>query len=170
MGAKVISVPDKFILQTIVEILHDSCAHNGKRPLKYDPDAAHFFMGYAIVVAKADPYEYMASKVFAAGARGHLPADSAQRKAIPIATAFMDFFPDAIVELARTAAVGSQQHHTGEPVQWDRSKSKDEPDALMRHFMDRGKIDKDGCRHTAKVAWRALAMLQKEIEGERNDG
>jgi hypothetical protein len=34
----------------------------------------------------------------------------------------------------------------------------------MRHFLERGTIDTDGVRHSAKVAWRALAMLQKEIE------
>ncbi len=28
-------------------------------------------------------------------------------------------------------------------------------------------VDSDGLRHTAKMAWRALALLQKEIENER---
>ena len=39
---------------------------------------------------------------------------------------------------------------------------------MIRHFLDRGKLDSDGLRHSAKVAWRALALLQKEIEGEQN--
>jgi hypothetical protein len=30
-----------------------------------------------------------------------------------------------------------------------------------------GTIDNDGVRHSAKVAWRALANLQKEIENEK---
>ncbi|KAF1711076.1 hypothetical protein CSC70_03885 [Pseudoxanthomonas kalamensis DSM 18571] len=30
--------------------------------------------------------------------------------------------------------------------------------------MQRGTVDTDGVRHSAKVAWRALALLQKEIE------
>jgi hypothetical protein len=30
--------------------------------------------------------------------------------------------------------------------------------------MDVGTVDTDGVRHAAKVAWRALAGLQKEIE------
>ena len=38
----------------------------------------------------------------------------------------------------------------------------------MRHFIDRGTRDSDGMRHTAKVAWRAMALLQKEIEKERH--
>ena len=37
----------------------------------------------------------------------------------------------------------------------------------MRHFVERGTTDTDGVRHSAKVAWRALAGLQKEIEKER---
>jgi hypothetical protein len=32
--------------------------------------------------------------------------------------------------------------------------------------MRRGTMDSDGLRHTAKMAWRALALLQKEIEAE----
>jgi len=30
--------------------------------------------------------------------------------------------------------------------------------------MEAGTIDDDGIRHSAKVAWRALANLQKELE------
>jgi hypothetical protein len=52
-------------------------------------------------------------------------------------------------------------------LHWDRSKSGDELDALMRHLIDAGTIDTDGVRHSAKVAWRALANLQKEIENAR---
>jgi hypothetical protein len=32
--------------------------------------------------------------------------------------------------------------------------------------MAAGTMDADGVRHSAKVAWRALANLQKEIEKE----
>jgi hypothetical protein len=38
----------------------------------------------------------------------------------------------------------------------------------MRHFVQRGTLDTDGVRHSAKVAWRAMAMLQKEVEQARN--
>jgi hypothetical protein len=60
--------------------------------------------------------------------------------------------------------VGNDQHNPGSALHWDRSKSGDESDALMRHFLERGTIDTDGVRHSAKVAWRAMALLQKEIE------
>ena len=33
--------------------------------------------------------------------------------------------------------------------------------------MQRGTVDSDGIRHSAKVAWRALAMLEREIEAAR---
>ena len=46
------------------------------------------------------------------------------------------------------------------------NKSKDDLDALMRHLLEAGKYDDDGTRHSAKVAWRSLANLQKEIDEE----
>jgi len=91
---------------------------------------------------------------------------AAERKTYPLTTGCLDYFPDALMEVAHVSFVGNEQHNPGLPLHWDRSKSKDEADALMRHLKDRGKIDSDGCRHTAKVAWRALALLQKEIEDE----
>lgn len=95
-----------------------------------------------------------------------LPTVAAARKEVPIATGFIDYFPDAIAAVAHLSKVGNDQHNPGTPVRWDRSKSGDEGDALMRHFLERGTSDTDGIRHSAKVAWRALAMLQKEIEAD----
>ncbi len=89
------------------------------------------------------------------------------RKQYPITTGVLDFFPDAIVEVARVSVVSTEQHHPGQPVHWDRDKSTDEADALARHLLERGTRDTDGLRHTAKVAWRALALLQREIEAEQ---
>lgn len=96
-----------------------------------------------------------------------LPTDAAARKAIPVATGFVDYFPDAIAAVAELSRIGNDQHNPGKPLHWDRSKSQDESDALMRHFLDRGTFDTDGIRHSAKVAWRAMALLQKEIEQSR---
>jgi hypothetical protein len=89
------------------------------------------------------------------------------RKAYPLATGVVDYFPDALLEIAHVSYVGNEQHNPGQPTHWDRSKSTDEADALLRHFVQRGTRDTDGQRHSAKVAWRALALLQKEIEAER---
>jgi hypothetical protein len=88
------------------------------------------------------------------------------RKKIPVYSGVINYFPDAIKEVAKCSYAGQQQHNPDKPLAWDRSKSGDELDALMRHLIDAGKIDTDGVRHSAKVAWRALANLQKEIENE----
>ena len=63
----------------------------------------------------------------------------------------------------------AKQHHPDKEIHWDREKSSDDLDALMRHLMENGMHDIDGVRHSAKIAWRALAHLQKEIEGDKTD-
>jgi hypothetical protein len=98
-----------------------------------------------------------------------LPENPTERKEYPIANGVLDYFPDAIAAVAHVSWLGSQQHNPGAPMHWDRSKSTDEDNALIRHFIQRGTLDKDGIRHSAKVAWRALALLQKEIEGEQKN-
>lgn len=91
-----------------------------------------------------------------------------ERKERPIASGVLNYFPLALMEVAYCSLVGNEQHNPGTPLHWDRSKSGDEWDAMMRHFLDRGKIDDDGVRHSAKVAWRALAALEKELEALRH--
>ena len=86
------------------------------------------------------------------------------RKTMPVFSGVLKYFPDAIREVAKTSWIGNQQHHPNKPLHWDRSKSGDELDALTRHLMEAGNIDTDLVRHSAKVAWRALANLQKELE------
>lgn len=88
------------------------------------------------------------------------------RKAHPVASGVLDYFPLALLEIAHVSYVGNEQHNPGAPLHWDRAKSTDEADALIRHFLERGTRDTDGLRHTAKMAWRALALLQKEIEAD----
>lgn len=79
-------------------------------------------------------------------------------------SAVLAAFPRALTAIAELSRVGNEQHNPGKPMHWDRSKSGDELDALTRHLVEAGTHDTDGVRHTAKVAWRALANLQKEIE------
>ena len=97
-----------------------------------------------------------------------LPTDPQARKRAPVASGVIDYFPDALAAVAHCSWVGNEQHNPGSSLHWDRGKSTDEADALIRHFLERGTIDTDGVRHSAKVAWRALALLQKEIEADRN--
>jgi hypothetical protein len=94
------------------------------------------------------------------------PIKGEGRKQYPVASGVLDYFPDALVALARVSYAGNEQHHPGAPLHWARNKSTDDSDALIRHFLQRGTDDADGLRHTAKMAWRALALLQKEIESE----
>jgi hypothetical protein len=96
-----------------------------------------------------------------------LPTTAAERKTYPIATGFLDYFPDAVAAIAHLSYVGNEQHNPGTPVHWDRAKSQDEDDTMMRHFLQRGTLDVDGIGHSVKMAWRALAYLQKEIEAQR---
>lgn len=93
-----------------------------------------------------------------------LPADPQERKAIPIGSGVLDYFPSALVEIAKLSKAGNDQHNPGEPLHWAREKSADHADTIIRHWIDRGLYDADGQRHSAKLAWRALALLQMELE------
>ena len=93
-----------------------------------------------------------------------------KRKATPIYSGFIKYFPDAIREVAKCSQVGNDQHHKDKPLHWDRNKSGDELDAAMRHLTDHAagiEFDDDGVRHLTKTAWRLLAMLQKTMEENR---
>lgn len=96
-----------------------------------------------------------------------LPTDAAARKGVPLCTGCFDYFPDALADVAVLSKVGNDQHNPGQPLHWSKHKSTDHGDCLLRHQIDRGTRDTDGIRHSTKVAWRALAQLQIEIEAER---
>lgn len=96
-----------------------------------------------------------------------LPPEPQERKKIPIGTGVLDYFPDALAEVAKVSFAGNLQHNGPDaPLHWARGKSTDQADTIIRHFIDRGTIDTDGMRHSAKLAWRALALLQLELEAE----
>jgi hypothetical protein len=97
-----------------------------------------------------------------------LPEDAKERKQYPIASGVLDYFPDAIAAISHISYRGNEQHNPGQPLHWARGKSSDEADTMLRHFLQRGTLDTDGVRHTAKCAWRCLALLQKEIEEEQS--
>ena len=95
-----------------------------------------------------------------------LPSDAKERKKIPIATGFFDYFPSAIAEISKVSYQGNEQHNPGEPLHHARGKSKDHADTMLRHFLERGTFDVDGMRHSAKMVWRGLCILQLELEAE----
>lgn len=96
-----------------------------------------------------------------------VPSDAQARKNLPVVRGVLDYFPLAILEIAHVSIVGNEQHNPGEPLRWAKEKSTDHADSILRHLIDRGKIDSDGVRHSAKLAWRALALLQTELETEK---
>ena len=98
--------------------------------------------------------------------RATLPTDKLERKRYPVSSGVLDYFPDAIAAVAHVSWHGNEQHNPGEPLRWSREKSTDQTDTMLRHFLQRGSLDDDGIRHSAKMAWRALAILQLEIEAE----
>jgi hypothetical protein len=80
-----------------------------------------------------------------------LPTNSADRKALPITSGVLDYFPAALAEVAKVSVAGNEKHNPA--------------DSAVRHIMERGGFDADtGLRHTAEAAWRILALLQQELE------
>lgn len=97
-----------------------------------------------------------------------LPDDAESRNGIPMADGLLYYFPNALAEVARVSRIGNEQHNPGQPMHWDRSKSTDHENKILRHLVDAGRLDGSGVRHSAYLAWRALALLQEEIE--RDEG
>jgi hypothetical protein len=99
-------------------------------------------------------------------------SEAKQRKMTPMYSGLLAYFPDALALVARNSMVGHVQHNDPkDEMYWDRTKSADELDAIIRHIADHSKDprDKDGTLHMSKVAWRALAFLQKFIEEENDE-
>lgn len=90
--------------------------------------------------------------------------EAQQRKDKPIVRGCLDYFPAALLAVAELSRIGNEQHNPGEPMHHARGKSMDHADCIVRHLIDRGTMDTDGISHTVKVAWRALALLQEELE------
>lgn len=96
-----------------------------------------------------------------------IDADSATRKTYPMAMGLLDYFPDALAEVSKISYLGNQKHNPGEPMHHARGKSTDHADCILRHLVGRGGFDGE-LRESAALAWRALALLQEELEREMN--
>lgn len=95
---------------------------------------------------------------------GSLPDDAAKRNEYPMADGLLDYFPNALAEVARLSHLATQQHHPDQPMHWDRSKSTDHRNKIMRHLIDTDTVDDKGIDHWAMVCWRALAGYQTYLE------
>jgi hypothetical protein len=94
-----------------------------------------------------------------------IEGDSAYRKAFPLADGLLDYFPDAMAAVSEVSFKGNNKHNPGEPMHHARGKSTDHANCIMRHLTERGGFDGD-IRHSAALAWRALALLQEELEND----
>ena len=89
-----------------------------------------------------------------------------ERKDTPVYSGLIKYFPDALKEVSKASKAGNDQHNIGKELHWDRTKSNDNEDALVRHLIDHSvnPMDDDGILHLTKVAWRALASLQVYLD------
>lgn len=94
-----------------------------------------------------------------------IDTDSATRKTYPMFSGLLAYFPDALAEVARLSYIGNQKHNPGEEMHHARGKSTDHADCIARHLLNHGGFDGD-TRESAALAWRALALLQEELEQE----
>lgn len=97
------------------------------------------------------------------------PAPAAPtRKDYPLFAGCLNYFPDALLAVAHLSKIGNDKHNPGEPLHWSKGKSADHADCLARHLLAHGTIDPEtGLSHTVAAAWRALALLQTEIENAK---
>jgi hypothetical protein len=104
-------------------------------------------------------------KVAASARQRLIDADSATRKTFPMARGLLDYFPDALAAVAQHSFIANQKHNPGEEMHHARGKSTDHADCILRHLVGRGGFDGD-LRESTALAWRALALLQEELEAD----
>lgn len=110
------------------------------------------------------------------------PSDDAGRKALPIFAMIVGYFPNALREVTRVCVANNVRYSPDRAptdIVWNRGKSKDQFGSLFRHMLERkvdGHVFETVSEEVAKVigrpnvyilaeaAWRALAMLEEEIE------
>lgn len=95
-----------------------------------------------------------------------------KRKQTPVFSGVLKYFPNALKAVARCSQSGNDQHHRDKPLHWDMNKSSDEYDAMIRHLLDHQEnpVDDDNVLHLTKVAWRALAGLERYLTGKLDEG
>lgn len=77
----------------------------------------------------------------------------------------MRVYAPALVAVAQVSWHGNEKHNPGQPLHHARGKSMDHFDCIARHYVERGGFD-GPMRHSACLAWRALAALQEDLEAQ----
>ena len=92
-----------------------------------------------------------------------IPDDNAERKAIPVYSGFIQYFPHAIAAIAKHPAICNEQHNPGAPLHWAIDKSTEELDSLCRHMLNGSD---QNIEDAVAMAWRAIANLERKLTGE----
>tara|TARA_B110000285_G_scaffold232980_1_gene305474 strand:+ start:1786 stop:2187 length:402 start_codon:yes stop_codon:yes gene_type:complete len=119
--------------------------------------------------SRVDPRGYSDEDQYWNDRENSIKNKDVDRKGMPVYSGVLSYFPDAIKEVSKASAQGQKQHNHGKKLYWDKNKSTDNEDALLRHLIDHtvDPMDKDGVLHLAKVCWRALAALQIYLENNK---
>ena len=78
-------------------------------------------------------------------------------------SALFDDYSAALAAVAQVSWHGNEKHNPGLSLHHARGKSMDHADCILRHYVQRGGFD-GALRHSACLAWRALALLQEHLE------
>lgn len=90
---------------------------------------------------------------------------SVARKAEPVFSGVMRYFPRTLRAVSRVSFKGNEKHNPGEPLHWSKDKSGDHPDCVARHNITPYEVDPDsGERHIVNGAWRQLAWCEIALE------
>lgn len=94
------------------------------------------------------------------------PETDAERKALPVWTGCIRYFPSALCQVAAWSKLANDQHNPGMPMHWARGKSMDQIDTAMRHLLDADAVEGEESEilHLRAAAWRVLARLQLACE------
>jgi hypothetical protein len=97
------------------------------------------------------------------------PSDAAERKASPVYSGFVKYFPLAMFAVAQLSRSSNEKHNPGQPLHWSKDKSNDHADCMARHLAELDAYDGEADHdyhylHAVKMAWRAMANLQTVLE------
>lgn len=101
-------------------------------------------------------------------ALGVLQFELTDAKAIPATNTLAELlntYAAALAAVAQVSWYGNEKHNPGQPLHHARGKSMDHFDCIARHYVERGGFD-GPMRHSACLAWRALAALQEDLESK----
>lgn len=91
--------------------------------------------------------------------------DDNNRESFPLYDGLFAYFPAALCEISRWSRVGNVIHNGPDaPLHWSREKSTDHQNKIMRHLLDYDQEEQNGFIEAVPLAWRALALLQTELE------